>query len=181
MTSGPGRFKTLRDQLIEDYAPMVRSLTTDVLNDYSIPDECIDSLLSEAVSALMDALEDYRPVEDGPFRQFASQKIRSRVNLVASRLGVRVSPLESLDRQPEPDFRVSLTLLEMNQFVTKAGHTIRVVLLGDEHGARVVVEQLAEGSTGDSLEMSTSFKTAAEARIYFEGIIANAADFTFSN
>lgn len=84
MPSSSKKSKTKRDQFIEEYTPMIKSVIEEVLKRYSVPKERVDDLLSEAVSALMDTVADYSPTEDGPFKQFANQKIYSKVKQVAS-------------------------------------------------------------------------------------------------
>ena len=68
----------LRDQLIMDYAPLVRFVAQRVASRLPANIE-IDDLISAGVIGLMDAIEKYDPTRDNKFKTYAEFRIRGAI------------------------------------------------------------------------------------------------------
>lgn len=177
------RNTTTRDELINEWTPVIKKTLLRCRKRYFISEQYDDQLLDAGVAAFLDAYEDYGRTSgsDLDFREFVFTRIQAAMEMAAAKIGTPVGDHAAVDDLSISDFRLSMTLVDVNEFVTKDGDAIRVVLFGVEHGARVVVEQVDDKSMRDFLELSKSFETEAQARVYFESVVANGADFTFAS
>ena len=68
----------LRDQLIMDYAPLIRFVAQRIVS--RLPSNIdIDDLISAGVIGLMDAIEKYDPTRDNKFKTYAEFRIRGAI------------------------------------------------------------------------------------------------------
>ena len=67
----------LRDQLILDYAPLIRYVAQRISTRLP-PNIEIDDLISAGVIGLMDAIEKYDPTRDNKFKTYAEFRIREQ-------------------------------------------------------------------------------------------------------
>ena len=68
----------LRDQLIMDYAPLIRFVAQRIAA--RLPSNIdIDDLISAGVIGLMDAIEKYDPSRDNKFKTYAEFRIRGAI------------------------------------------------------------------------------------------------------
>lgn len=181
--SRPNQRTVTRDELIEDWTPIIKRTLLRCRNRYALEEQQDDQLLDAGVCAFLDAYEDYGRTSgsDLDFQEFIFVRIQAAMDMAAAKISPLVSENVTEDISSISEFRLSMSIVDVNEFVTKNGSTIRVVLLGVEQGARVVVEKVDAESTRDPLELSMSFKTEAEARAYFEDIVANGADFSIAS
>jgi RNA polymerase sigma factor for flagellar operon FliA len=68
----------LRDQLIVDYAPLIRFVAQKIASRLP-PNIDIDDLISSGVIGLMDAIEKYDPSRDNKFKTYAEFRIRGSI------------------------------------------------------------------------------------------------------
>jgi RNA polymerase sigma factor for flagellar operon FliA len=114
----------LRDQLIMDYAPLIRFVAQRIAS--RLPSNIdIDDLISAGVIGLMDAIEKYDPSRDNKFKTYAEFRIR----------GAILDELRSQDWVPrsvrDKAKRIERTYAELEQ---KLGRVVTDVELSDALG-----------------------------------------------
>lgn len=172
-----------RDELIEEWAPVIKRTLLRCHKRYFVVEQHDNRLLDAGVVAFLDAYEDYGRTSgsDLDFHEFVFRRIQAAMEMEAAKIGPPIGDHVVDDDLSISDFCLATKLIDVNEFITRDGLTIRVVLLGVENGARVVVEQVDDKATRDFLEMSKSFSTEEQAREFFEGIVASGADFSFAS
>ena len=132
----------LRDQLITDYAPLIRFIAQRIALRLP-PNIDIDDLVSSGIIGLMDAIDKYDPSRDNKFRTYAEFRIR----------GAILDELRSQDWVPrsvrDKAKKIEKTSARLEQEHGRAGERA-----GDfqrlGHSARQVSSHVGKGAHGDA-------------------------------